>query len=173
MSHVLLLDAFPSILGEGAHLLGAFRSGAERQGNHLTQFHLSYLKIKDCVRCAACSSPCVIHDEGNAVLHAIEENEVIVFAFPLSTYGFPASIVALLDRLLSVPQEKRQHKKVLFFVVGNPTDAEPLKASCTLLCQKEDWDELTFFVIPSLSQIGEERFLAQCETAFQCGLHLV
>lgn len=173
MSRVLYLDAFPSIFGDGAQLLGAFRSGIERQKNDMTLFRLSYLKINDCVACPSCQYPCVLQDDGNAVLKAIEATDVIAFAFPLSSFGFPSVLTALLDRLVSLPKAKWKHKRVLFFIIGNPDEAASFKESCAKLCQKEAWEELAFLVFPSSHEIGQERFLGHCETVFQLGLHLL
>jgi|GEM_PF-6149899 multimeric flavodoxin WrbA len=173
MSRVLLLDAFPAILGDGAQILGAFRSGVARQKHDIEQYHLSYLKIHDCVACSACQSPCVLQDDGNAVLRAIGEAKVIAIAFPLSSYGFPSVLTALLDRLVSIPEAKQVAKQVIFFVVGTLEDTKPILESCALLCQREGWQELHFLAIPPSKAIGQERFLGQCETAFQYGLRIL
>lgn len=78
----------------------------------LETVHTVDLNVKYCKGCFACmrSGKCVIDDDMESILRKMLNSDLLLFSFPLYCYGMPASLKAVIDRIL--PLSKMDMQKV-------------------------------------------------------------
>ena len=82
-------------------LADEFIKGASKNGHEVTEFDVIRKKINPCLGCGACgmNGACVQKDDyENELKGLLKETDVIVFAFPVYYFGWPAQIKAVVDR---------------------------------------------------------------------------
>ena len=96
MKNIVILNGAGKKKGNTASLIASFREGAERAGNHITEFYLQDMNIKGCLDCQGCKRkvpgdlhPCVQKDDMQLIYDAYNDADIIVFATPV--YWFTIS----------------------------------------------------------------------------------
>ena len=72
-------------------------------GQDVTIIHVIDKDIKYCKGCFTCmhnGGTCVYNDDMKEILSDIIESDLLLFSYPLYSYGMPAPLKALIDRLL-------------------------------------------------------------------------
>ena len=86
------------------HITRAFLEGMrEQQPQEITTIHVIDRHIEYCTGCFACmrnGGTCVHDDDMREILKQILDSELLIWSFPLYSYGMPAHLKALLDRTL-------------------------------------------------------------------------
>lgn len=84
------------------HLSKAFAKGFG-QDCDVTVVHVNAQHIEYCIGCFACKhngGTCVLHDDMAVLLEQMLESDVIVYSFPLYSYGMPGAIKNFIDRTM-------------------------------------------------------------------------
>ena len=69
----------------------------------VTVVHVNAQHIEYCIGCFACKhngGTCVLHDDMAVLLEQMLESDVIVYSFPLYSYGMPGAIKNFIDRTM-------------------------------------------------------------------------
>ena len=86
------------------HITRAFLDGMNDVApQDVTTIHAIDKHIEYCTGCFTCKrngGSCVHDDDMRSILEAILDSDLILFSFPLHSYGMPAPLKALLDRML-------------------------------------------------------------------------
>ncbi len=101
MSHVLIVVGSPRKGGNSQMMADAFESGAVAAGNEVRQINVGRAKISGCIACESCfanGGKCAIDDDMQPLYEQMEWADVVVYAFPLYFYSYPAQIKAFMDR---------------------------------------------------------------------------
>ena len=112
---ILVLNGSPKRdRSDTIHITWAFLEGMQEtaiQDIHVIDVidrHIEY-----CTGCFACKrngGTCIHNDDMKAILNEILESDLLLFSFPLYSYGMPAPLKALLDR--TMPLSSMAMKKV-------------------------------------------------------------
>ena len=112
---ILVLNGSPKRdKSDTMHITRAFLEGMQEtatQDIHVIDVidrHIEY-----CTGCFACKrngGTCIHNDDMKAILNEILESDLLLFSFPLYSYGMPAPLKALLDR--TMPLSSMAMKKV-------------------------------------------------------------
>jgi putative NADPH-quinone reductase len=73
------------------------------QGHSVERIHVIDFKINGCVACNACIKEkdkpnCVQKDDAMSIFNLMMSADVLIYAFPLYAFSFPAQIKSLIDR---------------------------------------------------------------------------
>lgn len=95
----------PRKKGNTASLLSVFMDEIKTQGHEITYFDVYEKKIAGCRACLGCQKDtekicCVIQDDMQPILKAVEESDVLLFASPIYIWSSPAPVKAVIDRLV-------------------------------------------------------------------------
>lgn len=108
--NILVVTGSPRKHGNSAALADAFSKGAEACGATVHRFDAAFHKLSGCLACDHCWQDsvhaCVIPDDFNVFISALQRADAVVFAYPLYWSGMPAQLKMIVDRLYSycVPQ---------------------------------------------------------------------
>lgn len=122
MANVLVVHGSPRKDGNSSMLADAFIEGAEASGNKVTRLDVGNLHINGCMACEYCFShhgECYQQDAMQELYPQMKGKDIIVYAFPMYYYTYPAQIKAFMDRM--------------FCAVGNP-GMFGFKKTALLLC---------------------------------------
>ena len=102
---ILVLNGSPKRdQSDTMHITRAFLDGmksAAQQDIHIV--HTIDLNIEYCTGCFSCmrnGGVCIYNDDMRAILEEILDSNLLVLSFPLYCYGMPASLKAVIDRVL-------------------------------------------------------------------------
>lgn len=101
MSNVLIVVGSPRKDGNSQMMADFFEHGALKSGNEVRQINVGRAKISGCIACESCfanNGKCAINDDMQPLYAQMEWADVIVYAFPLYFYSYPAQIKAFMDR---------------------------------------------------------------------------
>ena len=86
------------------HITRAFLAGMnEAAPQEIRTIHVIDSHIEYCTGCFACmrnGGSCIHDDDMREILDQILESDLLLFSFPLHSYGMPAPLKALIDRIL-------------------------------------------------------------------------
>ena len=87
--------------GNSELLAKQFEKGAQESGNSVQTIFLRDVKPQFCTGCLSClnTGKCVLKDGVNALLPAVREADVLVFATPVYYYSMSGQLKTFLDRL--------------------------------------------------------------------------
>ena len=102
---VLVLNGSPKRENSDTlHITRAFLDGMrEQQPQEITLIHVIDKHIEYCTGCFACmrnGGTCIHDDDMGEILDRILNSDLLIWSFPLYSYGMPAHLKALLDRTL-------------------------------------------------------------------------
>ena len=102
---ILVLNGSPK--GERSdtlHITRAFLAGMEEAGtNDVTTVHVNERNIAFCTGCFVCKKNggvCVLEDDMREILEQILASEIVIFSFPLYSYGMPGALKNVIDRMM-------------------------------------------------------------------------
>lgn len=101
MAKVLIVVGSPRVGGNSQIMADALEEGAKAAGNEVRQINVGRAKISGCIACESCfvnGGKCAIDDDMQPLYGDMEWADVIVYAFPLYFYSYPAQIKAFMDR---------------------------------------------------------------------------
>lgn len=101
MANVLIVIGSPRKGGNSQIMADAFEAGAKEAGNEVRQVNVGHAKISGCIACESCfanGGKCAINDDMQPLYEEMEWADVIVYAFPMYFYSYPAQIKAFMDR---------------------------------------------------------------------------
>ena len=112
---ILVLNGSPKRdRSDTMHITRAFLEGMQETATQ--EIHVIDVidrHIEYCTGCFACKrngGTCIHNDDMKAILNEILESDLLLFSFPLYSYGMPAPLKALLDR--TMPLSSMAMKKV-------------------------------------------------------------
>ena len=102
---ILTLNGSPKRdLSDTMHITRAFLDGMnDASKNKIKIIDVIDRKINYCTGCFQCmhnNGKCIHDDDMGVILDEIIESDLVIFSFPLYSYGMPAHLKALLDRTL-------------------------------------------------------------------------
>ena len=100
--NILIVTGSPRAGGNTDMLADAFEEGARSVGNEVRRIAAGRAKIGGCRGCEYCFShegACVQQDDMQQFYPDLRWADIIVYAFPLYFYSYPAQIKAFMDRL--------------------------------------------------------------------------
>lgn len=101
MGKILIVVGSPRKGGNSQIMADALAQGALSAGNEVRMVDVGQAKISGCIACESCfvnGGRCAIDDDMQAFYGEMEWADVIVYAFPLYFYSYPAQIKAFMDR---------------------------------------------------------------------------
>lgn len=101
---ILVLSGSPHKDGTTNLLATNFVKGAKEAGHEVRRVNTSFEDINACRGCFFClknSGQCLIRDDVPAILHLIEQADVVIFVIPIYYYAIHSSLKALLERFTS------------------------------------------------------------------------
>ena len=101
MANILVVVGSPRRNGNSQMMADAFAQGAREAGNEVRQAQVGTAKIGGCLACEYCfthGGECVQKDDMTALYDQLEWAEIVVYAFPLYYYSYPAQVKAFMDR---------------------------------------------------------------------------
>ncbi len=110
---ILVLNGSPkSSKSDTMHITRAFIDGMNRaRKNDAEVINVIDRQIGYCTGCFACKhngGRCVIDDDMTDILAEFVSSDVIIFSFPLHSYGMPAPLKNLVDRLMPLSSWRMQ-----------------------------------------------------------------
>ncbi|MEA5020021.1 MAG: flavodoxin family protein [Gordonibacter sp.] len=127
MANILVVHGSPRKGGNSSMLADAFIEGAQAAGNTVTRIDVGNLAINGCKACEYCLShegECIQQDAMQDLYPKMKGQDVLVYAFPLYYYSYPAQIKAFMDRM--------------FCAVGNPGMFEFNKTALLMCFEDKD-----------------------------------
>lgn len=116
MAKILVVHGSPRKGGNSEIMANAFIEGAESVGNEVRVARVGNAKINGCLACEYCfthGGQCVQKDDMTKVYELLDWAEVVVYAFPLYYYSYPAQIKAFMDRqFCQIGGRKFPHNRV-------------------------------------------------------------
>ena len=102
---ILVLNGSPKReLSDTMHITRAFLDGMNKAApQEIHIIHVIDRHIEFCTGCFSCmrnGGTCIHNDDMREILEEILSSDLLVWSFPLYSYGMPASLKALLDRTL-------------------------------------------------------------------------
>lgn len=93
--------------GNTDQLASAFQHGAETAGHRIERIFLGDKTVNGCRGCNACryAKPCVLKDDFPAMVPAIRNADLIVFASPLYFWTISARLKAFIERFYCLAEE--------------------------------------------------------------------
>ena len=105
---IVILNGSPRGKGNTSALIKAFREGAEKAGNTVTEFFLDAMEIHGCKGCFGGHSskvcPCVQKDDMEGIYPAVKDCDVIVLASPLYYWNMSGQLRTAMDRLFALEE---------------------------------------------------------------------
>ena len=101
MAKILIVHGSPRKGGNSQIMADAFAEGARESGNEIRQINVGNAKINGCIACEYCfthGGECAQKDDMTPLYEDMEWADVVVYAFPLYFYSYPAQIKAFMDR---------------------------------------------------------------------------
>lgn len=163
--NILVITGSPRKNGNSDMLADAFIKGAVDAGHEVSKFDAGTKTIGGCIACEQCWSTenaCVINDDFSRLEPLIEKADVLILAFPLYWYSFPAQIKAVIDKLYAYvsPNKKRQLKiKEASMIVAAGDDSiivlVGVKKSFDFICGLMRWKNLGTLEATNINDKGE------------------
>lgn len=97
---VLVISTSPRKGGNSDRLAEEFAKGAREAGHSVEKISLRDKDIRFCKGCLSCikTQRCIMEDDAAAMVQAMRDTDVIVFATPIYYYGMSGQMKTLLDR---------------------------------------------------------------------------
>jgi multimeric flavodoxin WrbA len=119
---ILVLNGSPRPHGGTAHMVDAFRRGAENQGHEVEVVRVADLDIHGCRACEYCHTRgqghCIQKDGMETIYPLLLKADMLVLASPVYYHDFSGQLKCAIDR---------------FYAVGDPGNL-PIKRIAMLLC---------------------------------------
>ncbi len=99
---ILILTGSPRLHGNSEMLAEAFQAGASEIGHVVTKIQTAQMHLSGCLACEQCwtsGCACVMQDDFQRIIPALEAADAVVLAFPLYWSSMPAQLKAVMDRL--------------------------------------------------------------------------
>ena len=121
--NILVLNGSPKRENSDTmHITRAFLDGMNDVApQDVTTIHAIDKHIEYCTGCFTCKrngGSCVYDDDMRSILEAILESDLLLFSFPLHSYGMPAPLKTLLDRMLPLTSMAMQKSGDRYVHVG-------------------------------------------------------
>jgi multimeric flavodoxin WrbA len=115
---MLVIQGSPRPAGNTATVLDAILAPARAGGHTIEEVRACDLPLHGCTECFACQEVldepgCSQQDAVGPVIGKIREADLVIWAFPVFCWGWPAPIKCVLDRLYAVHKFKVDPYKVL------------------------------------------------------------
>ena len=101
MANILVVHGSPRKGGNSDMMADAFIEGAQSAGNEVKVARVGNARIAGCMACEYCfthGGECAQKDAMTDLYPLLEWAEVVVYAFPLYYYSYPAQVKAFMDR---------------------------------------------------------------------------
>ena len=110
--------------GNSELLAKQFEKGALESGNSVQTIFLRDVKPQFCTGCLSClnTGKCVLKDGVNALLPAVREADVLVFATPVYYYSMSGQLKTFLDRLNPLYGRDNAFKEVYLIATSAEDD---------------------------------------------------
>ena len=110
---ILVLNGSPKRdKSDTMHITRAFLDGmTETAPQEIRIIHTIDRHIEYCTGCFSCmrnGGTCIHDDDMKAILQEILESDLLILSFPLYCYGMPASLKAVIDRILPLSSMKME-----------------------------------------------------------------
>lgn len=162
--NILILLGSPHEDGNTTRLAFAFADAATLAGHAVQSIRVPALEIQPCDGSDECwppaTRPCGVQDDLDSVYPLLRKADVLVFATPLHSFCWSASLKILIDRLYCLAPRRRHSLKgkrsILLAVAADrsATVFAGLKASYRLTVGHMNWTSLGEVLIPGMGTAG-------------------
>ena len=161
---VLILTGSPRRGGNSDSMAAAFKLGAEKAGAEVQQVDMAELNVKGCNVCDKCWTDdmvCVFQDDMQKVYPLLEWADMLVFAFPIYYFTYPAQIKVFFDRLYPYAfqnQEKAENKEAVLLVCGeidDPSVFDGVISTYRITCSYMKWNDSGVVCATGVNHIGD------------------
>ncbi|MGI6003387.1 MAG: flavodoxin family protein [Lachnospiraceae bacterium] len=119
---ILVIKSSGHLHGSSNMLADEFIRGARENGHEVSEYDVFRVRIKPCAGCNRCgmNGDCAMRDDFSGELRGrILAADMLVFAFPVYYYGWPAQTKAVIDRFYSCNMQlQAMHKKTAMLTVA-------------------------------------------------------
>lgn len=124
MKNVVIINSTYRKGGNSEALAAQFAKGAAEAGNKVNTISLREINLKFCIGCLSCakSGRCVLGDDVNGLLPAVQNADVLVFATPVYYYSMCGQLKTFLDRLNPLYGKDNKFKEV--YLLGTAADGD-------------------------------------------------
>lgn len=181
--NILVITGSPRKNGNSEMLADAFIKGAQAAGHETSKFDAGLKKIGGCIACDKCwetERACIVGDDFSQIEPLLEKADMVVFAFPLYWYSFPAQIKAVIDKFYAYvkPNAKRQLKikeSAMLIAAGdeNISVLEGIKKSFDFICGIMKWENLGTLESIGINEKGEIRDTGSLEKSETFGKSII
>ena len=116
---VLLLNGSPR-KGNSYTALETLKRGlANIEDLQISQIDTTKVTVSHCTACEYCKthSKCVVNDDTNAVIDAVAEADILIFATPVYWWGISAQLKVIIDKFYSQQKRLSKAKKQVGLIV--------------------------------------------------------
>lgn len=131
MKKIVIVNSTFRRNGNSELLAKQFEKGAQEAGNSVQTIHLRDLKPQFCIGCLSClnTGKCVLKDGVNAVLPAVREADVLVFATPVYYYSMSGQLKTFLDRLNPLYGGENKFREVYLLTSAAENDRSAMEGT--------------------------------------------
>lgn len=153
---ILVLNGSPRPQGNTEIMVNEFAKGAMEAGNEVTIFNLTGKKIAGCIGCEYCFSHdgnCVQKDDMTAILAAMDETDMVVFASPIYWFDISGQLKCAIDRMYSkLKKGFNFHKVALLLNSGTDGVYDAAIAQYKSANAYAKWEDMGIITIPGMSK---------------------
>ncbi len=131
MKNVLIINSTFRRGGNSEALAEQFSKGAVEAGHNVQTVNLRDMELIFCVGCLSClkTGKCVHNDGVNALLPAVQNADVLVFATPVYYYSVSGQLKTFLDRLNPLYGQDNRFKEVYLLTTSAESDKSAMEGT--------------------------------------------
>ena len=168
--HIVILSGSPRKNGNTDKLITAFQTGTVAAGNVVSLFHTANMNIYPCSGCEYCHDypgQCVLQDDMEDVLEALEIADVIVWASPVYFFSFSAQLKTAIDRCYPLINEGAKQTALLLTCADEDCDtAAGATAIYERMLRYYKWENAGVVIANGVEHLGDiagHKALAEAE----------
>jgi multimeric flavodoxin WrbA len=177
---IIILNGSPRKKGNTAALTAAFKRGAEKAGNQVTEFFLGEMNINGCKGCFGggkdYNSPCVQKDDMEIIYPVYREADIVILASPLYYWTISGQLKTAFDRLFAVaecdPNYRNPKKDMALIMAAEGYGFEESEYWYDRLERHLGWKNIGKVLCGGVMNIGDISKNEKLNEAYQLGVSI-
>ena len=177
---IIILNGSPRKKGNTATLTAAFKRGAEKAGNQVTEFFLGEMNINGCKGCFGggkdCNSPCVQKDDMEIIYPVYREADIVILASPLYYWTISGQLKTAFDRLFAVaecdPNYRNPKKDMALIMAAEGYGFEESEYWYDCLEKHLGWKNIGKVLCGGVMNVGDISENEKLNEAYQLGVSI-